>query len=124
MTDEGLFRHLWTSYQSTIDGRQTYGDVELLAEAAERMKWPGAPEMGSTIARVLRAKVVKDKIGKASKHYKSVRDRQIFDMAQILIDQGMTQTESYERIALIFEIEADAVAKVVTKIKKERGLEK
>lgn len=124
MTDEGLFRHLWTSYQSTIDGRQTYGDVELLAEAAERMEWPGAPEMGRTIARVLRAKVVKDKIGKASKHYKSVRDRQIFDLAQIHIEQGMTQVASYERIALIFEIEADAVAKVVTKIKSERGLEK
>ena len=124
MTDEGLFRHLWTSYQSTIDGRQTYGDVELLAEAAERMEWPGAPEMGRTIARVLRAKVVKDKIGKASKHYKSVRDRQIFDLAQIHIEQGMTQVASYERIALIFEIEADPVAKVVTKIKSERGLEK
>ena len=124
MTDEGLFRHLWTSYQSTIDGRQTYGDVELLAEAAERMEWPGAPEMGRTIARVLRAKVVKDKIGKASKHYKSVRDRQIFDLAQIHIEQGMTKVASYERIALIFEIEADAVAKVVTKIKSERGLEK
>ena len=124
MTDENLFRHLWMSYQATIDGRQTNGDVELLAEAAERMEWPGAPEMGSTIARVLRAKVVEDKIGEASKHYKLVRDRQIFDLAQIYADRGMTQIESHQRIALLFKIESDAVTKVVTKIKKERGLEK
>jgi hypothetical protein len=124
MTDEELFRHLWTSYLSTIDGRQTNGDIELLAEAAERMEWPGAPEMGSTIASVLRAQVVKDKTGKASKHYKLVRDRQIFDLAQIHADQGMTQKDSHECIAVIFKIEPGAVTKAVTKIKKERGLEK
>ena len=113
MTEEELFRHLWTSYQSTIDGRQKYGDVELLAQAAERMEWSGAPEMGSTIAKVLRAKVVKDKIGEASNFYRVVRDREILKLAQIHADQGMTQKDSYECIAKYYKTTFDAVRQQV-----------
>ena len=113
MTDEDLFRHLWRSYQSTIDGRQKYGDVELLAEAADRMEWPGAPEMGRTIARVLRAKVVKDKIGEASNFHRVARDREILKLAQIHADQGMTQKDSYECIAKYYKTTVDAVRQKV-----------
>lgn len=113
MTDEDLLRHLWTAYQSTIDARQTNGDVELLAEAAERMEWPGAPEMGRTIARVLRANVVKDKTGKASKFYRVVRDREIVKLAKIHAEQGMTQKDSYECLAKYYRITVDAVRQQV-----------
>lgn len=113
MTDENLFRHLWAAYQATIDGRQTNGDVELLAEAAERMEWPGAPEMGRTIAKILRTKVVKGKTGAASNFYRVVRDREIVKLAQIHEDQGMTQKDSFECLAKYYKITVDAVRQQV-----------
>jgi hypothetical protein len=113
MTDEELFRHLWTSYLSTIDGRQTNGDIELLAEAAERMEWPGAPEMGSTIASLLRKKIVKAKTGQASNFNRVVRDREILKLAQIHADQGMTQKDSHECIAKYYKMTVDAVRQQV-----------
>lgn len=113
MTDDALFRHLWKSYQATIDGRQKYGDVELLAQAAERMSWPGAPEIGSTIAKVLRDKVVKDKTDLNSKHFKLTRDREIVDLAAIHREQGWSAGDSNRRIAEIFRMEVDTVRKIV-----------
>lgn len=113
MTDEALFRHLWQSYQATIDGRQKYGDVELLAEAAERMTWPGAPEIGATIARILRIRVVKKKTGLNSKHFRRTRDKEIIGLAAIHRDQGLQDKDSHLRIAEIFRMEVDAVRKVL-----------
>jgi hypothetical protein len=115
MTDEDLYRHLWSSYQSTINGRQANGDVALLAEAAERMEWPGAPEMGLTIARVLRAKVVKGKTGRAANFARVVRDREIVKLAQIHAEQGMTQKDSYECIARYYKMTVDAVRQQVAR---------
>jgi hypothetical protein len=113
MTDEELFRHLWKSYLSTIDGRQTNGDIELLAQAAERMEWPGAPEMGSTIARLLRKNIVKAKTGQASNFHRVVRDREILKLAQIHADQGMTQKDSHECIAGYYNMSVDAVGQTI-----------
>lgn len=79
------------------------------------MNWPGAPEMGSTIAKVLRAKVVKDKRATSSKHFKITRDREILGLAQIHADEGMTQIESHNIIAKYFGMTADAVRKTVTR---------
>ena len=115
-----LQRHLWKSYQSTIDGRQHYGDVNLLAEAAERADWPGAPEMGAEIARLLRLAYVGEKEGRASKHYRVVRDREIAALAKIHADWNLTQKESFERIAAIYEITEDAVRKVVKRERTDR----
>lgn len=112
MSDQ-LHRHLWQSYQSTIDGRQTYGDVNLLAEAVERVDWPGAPEMGAEIARLLRLAYVGEKEGRASKHYRAVRNREIAALAKIHADGDLTQKESFERIAKIYKISEDAVRAVV-----------
>jgi hypothetical protein len=111
--DEALFRHLWESYQATIDGRQKYGDVELLAQAAERIAWPGAPEFGSTIATVLREKIVEDKSGLNSKHFKLTRDREIIGLAAIHREQGLPANESRRRIAEMFRMEVEAVRKVL-----------
>lgn len=113
MTNESLFRHLWLSYEATIDGKQTYGDVGLLAEAAERMEWPGAPEMGRTIATVLRKQVIKDKNDIASKHHKVVRNSEILKLARLHADAKMTQTESHELIAGYFNMTPDAVRKTI-----------
>ena len=113
MTQEALFRHLWTSYESTINKRQKNGDVELLAEAAERMEWPGAPEMGKTIASLLRSQIIKNKTGQASQHHKVVRDREILTLARIHAEDRMAQTDSYETIAEIYNMTVDAVSKQV-----------
>ena len=110
---EALFRHIWKSYQETIDGRQKHGDVNLLAEAAERMTWPGAPEIGLTIAQILRDQVVGNKVGASSKHYRNVREREIEGLARMHESQGMTAGESHDRIAGIYGMTVDAVRKVL-----------
>ena len=143
--DKGIFRHLWKSYLTTIDGRQKYGDVELLAEAAERMVWPGAPEMGAAIAKVLRDKVVGDKKGSSAKHFHTVRDRELFRLSLLLEGQegpfdlereGGTQqyTSKYKYIADMYtsshvdhvppgerktHLDHDAVRKVVQRTRQQ-----
>lgn len=111
--DKGIFRHLWKSYWTTLDGRQIHGDVELLAEAAERIDWPDAPEIGTEISRLLRLAYVGDKEGAASKHYRVVRNRHIAGLAKTHATQNLTQKESFERIADIFGMTVDAVRKVI-----------
>lgn len=106
-----LFHHLWISYQATIDKRQKYGDVTLLAEAAERMTWPGAPEIGPAIAEILRDQIIKNKVGAASKHHRNVRQREIEALASLHLSQGMTAKDSHERIAEIYNMTSDAVRK-------------
>ena len=113
MRDADLFHHLWKTYQATLDGRQKYGDVNLLAEAAERMTWPGAPEIGPTIAQILRDQIIKNKVGAASKHYRNVREREIEGLASIHFSQGLTAKESHERIAKIYHMTSDAVRKIL-----------
>ena len=124
INDEELFRHLWRVYQNTIDGRQKYGDVTVLAEAAERMNWPGAPEIGAAIAAVLRDAVVKDKTGKASKHYRNVRDKEIAGLAQIDLRKGITATETERHLAEIYDITTDAVRQIIKRAREEKDADK
>jgi len=111
LPEADFFRHLWDCYQATIDKRQKYGDVTLLAEAAERMTWPSAPQIGPAIAEILRDQIIKNKVGAASKHYRNVRAREIEGLASVHLSQGMTANASHERIAAIFNMTPDAVRK-------------
>lgn len=113
MSADELQRHLWASYKATIDERQKYGDVNLLAEAAERNDWSGAPEMGEEIARLLRHAYVGEKKDRASKHYLVVRNREIVGLAKIHAAENLSQKESFERIAKIYGMSIDAIRKVV-----------
>lgn len=114
MTDDmRLFRHLWNEYSRTMDGRANAGDVNILAEAVERIDWRGTPEIGAEIARLLRLAYVGDKDGLASKHYRVVRNGEIVGLAKIHATQKLTQKDSFERIADVYGMTVDAVRKVV-----------
>lgn len=113
MTDKELFRHIWNEYSRTTDGRANTGDVNLLVEATERVEWPGAPEIGAEIARLLRLAYVGQKEGLASKHYRVVRNGEIAGLAKIHVTQKLTQKESFERIADIYGMTVDAVRKII-----------
>ena len=125
INDEELFRHLWRVYQNTIDGRQKFGDVTVLAEAAERMNWPGAPEIGSAIAVILRDVVAKEKTGTASKHYRNVRHREIAGLARIHHQAGLTAAESHKRLEEIYgTMTPDNVRKIVERASEEKEADK
>lgn len=106
-----LLRHLWSTYQATIDGRTKRGDVEVLAEAAARNDWAGVDEIGDTIAELLIAGYRAEQ--KESPKWRMVRDREIVGLAKIHEEQGLTRTASFERIAHIYGMTPDAVTKVV-----------
>ena len=125
ISEDALFRHIWQTYQATVDGRQKYGDVTLLAEAADRMNWPGAPQIGTAIASILRDFVAKEKTGKASKHYRNVRDREIAALARIHLQAGMTSAESQKRLAEFYDnITPDAVRKIVERASEDKHADK
>ena len=124
LADAELFRHIWKLYQSTIDGRQKHGDLELLAEAAERMVWPGAPEIGPAIAAILRDLRAKNKSTWASKHYRNVRDKEIARLAQDHLREGITATESQRRWAEIYKMTPDGVRKVIERTREDKDAEK
>lgn len=106
----GLFRHLWQSYEKTKDGRQKYGDLSLLAEAADRMPWPEAPELGHEIAAILRHL---DQKTKTNKHERNIRNRDICRLFEMQVKSGMSVSKSHECIADIFGMTIDNVRKVV-----------
>lgn len=125
INDEELFRHLWRVYQNTVDGRQKYGDVTVLAEAAERMNWPGAPEMGAAIAAILRNLVAKEKTGTASKHYRNVRHREIAGLARIHRQAGLTAAESHKRLEEIYgTMTPDGVRKIVERASEDNDTDR
>lgn len=114
----GLFRHLWQSYEKTKDGRQKLGDLSLLAEAAERVPWPEAPELGREIAAILR-KI--DEKTKTSKHERNVRDADICRLFEMHTNAGLPVIKSYECIANFFRMTTDGVRKVVEQEIERRG---
>lgn len=127
INDEELFRHLWKLYVSTIDGRQKHGDLELLAEAAERMVWPGAPELGRTMGATLRELAAKGKTGAGtlSKHHRNVRDREIVGLARIHKQAGLTALKSYKRLAEIYvTLTPDGVRKIVERATEDKESDK
>ncbi len=104
----GLLRHLWQSYEKTKDGRQKHGDLSLLAQAAERVPWPEAPELGREIAAILRQL---DEKTKTSKHERNVRDAEICKLFEMQVNAGLPVSKSHERIADIFGMTTDSVRK-------------
>lgn len=111
---EALFRHLWQQYQASIDRRARRGDVDLLAEAAERHEWPGAPGMGARVAELLRAAYCKRTEGEAPAD-RMTRDREIVGLADIHRQDGISARAAAERIAAIYGMEAEAVRKVIAR---------
>lgn len=118
MTRPELFPYLWARYLETKDGRSRSGDVDLLAEAVERIEWPGTPEMGPEIARLLRQAYVGDKTGEGGAAYRTIRNQEIVGLAEIHRGMGRSERESADRIADIFGMTPDAVRKV---IQRKRG---
>ena len=109
VNEHEIFAHIWSSYQKTIDNKQIHGDVELLAEAADRIVFPGAPDLGPKIACILRTCVVKDKVGENSKHYKVVREREIMARIDLMLGRGVEKGRCYEEIASIYKMTPGAV---------------
>lgn len=111
----GLFKHLWQSYKKSIDGRQKNGDLSILAEAAERVPWPEAPELGREIAAILRQLDWETKTGK---HDRNVRDNDVYRLVEMQVNAGMPVTKSRKCVADIFGMTIDNVREVVNKEKK------
>jgi hypothetical protein len=108
-----FFRHLWWFYQETQDDRARHGDVDLLAEAAERHTWPGAPEIGPAIAQLLRAAYCDHEGESPAERW--IRDKDICALAEIHSAQGLSKRASAERIADMAGMSPDAVRKIIAR---------
>lgn len=120
-------RHLWESYLNTIDGRHTNGDVELLIDALQGLDWHGHTEILDAITALLRKRYgstnlpldsdAAHKFG-ATKHYLTVRNRELRKLYDINVAEGKSNSEIFEYLAKIYQIDVGAVRKVVERSKK------
>lgn len=76
---------LWKQYEAS-------GDVECLAKAAEIAPFFGQPNIGKTIAKILRDKEPTNKLAREMKW------REIDLLYETLTDAGLQKTEIYERL--------------------------
>ena len=76
---------LWKQYEAS-------GDVECLAKAAEMAPFFGQPNIGKTIAKILRDKEPTNKLAREMKW------REIDLLYETLTDAGLQKTEIYERL--------------------------
>lgn len=104
-----LLSFIWRSYTHTIDNRSKAGDVEMLAEAAERNDWAGSPEIGVAIAALLRKAYCNEV--KSPPGDSVLRDREIVELAETL-------GASHATIADIYGIDPRAVSKVIQRKRK------
>ena len=74
---------LWKQYEAS-------GDVECLAKAAEMAPFFGQPNIGKTIAKILRDKEPTNKLAREMKW------REIDLLYETLTDAGLQKTEIYE----------------------------
>jgi hypothetical protein len=78
--------HLWRQYEAS-------GDVECLAKAAEIAPFFGQPNIGRTIAKILRDKEPTDKLAR------EMQWREIDLLYEAFNNEGLRKTEIYERLA-------------------------
>ena len=87
---------LWKQYEAS-------GDVECLAKAAEMAPFFGQPNIGKTIAKILRDKEPTNKLAREMKW------REIDLLYETLTDAGLQKTEIYERLAAFKGITASSM---------------
>ena len=87
---------LWKQYEAS-------GDVECLAKAAEMAPFFGQPNIGKTIAKILRDKEPTNKLAREMKW------REIDLLYETLTEAGLQKTEIYERPAAFKGITASSM---------------
>ena len=93
---------LWKQYEAS-------GDVECLAKAAEMAPFFGQPNIGKTIAKILRDKEPTNKLAREMKW------REIDLLYETLTDAGLQKTEIYERLAAFKGITASSMKRELMK---------
>ncbi|WP_050524826.1 hypothetical protein [Pseudorhodobacter wandonensis] len=115
-----LLDFLWRSYAKTFDGRTKNGDVELLAEAAERHEWPGAPKIGPAIAALLRAAYC-EKLKGPSPSERLLRDQEILSLMEDFAARGWTSGKLENELAEVYGMDPEAVRKIVKRKQRAHG---
>ena len=93
---------LWKQYEAS-------GDVECLAKAAEMASFFGQPDLGRTIAIILREK------GPTNKLASEMKWREIDLLYEALNKEGLQKTEIYERLAEFKGITASSMKRELMK---------
>ena len=93
---------LWKQYEAS-------GDVECLAKAAEMAPFFGQPNIGKTIAKILRDKEPTNKLAREMKW------REIDLLYEVLNNAGLQKTEIYERLAAFKGITASSMKRELIK---------
>lgn len=124
---QSRLRHIWESYLNTVDERHKNGDVELLIDALKGLDWHGHTEISDAITDLLRKRYgsvnlplesdAAHKFG-TTKHYITVRNRELRKLYDINRAAGKSNTEIFEYLAKIYNIDVGAVRKVVERSKR------
>ena len=98
-----IIYQLWKDYQET-------GDKRLLVDAVRYADFDGNQSIKDEICNLL-----KDAAGKRSDYDLKIRNRDISNLHSNNLDNGMSINASYNQVADVFRMSADAVRKVIEK---------
>ena len=99
-----LISQIWKEYQDT-------GDKRLLADAVRYADFGNNPQIQDEIATILLKSA-----GKRANYDKKLRDRDIVRVHEFNLEEdGLSITDSYDRIGGELGLSADAVRKVIEK---------